>query len=603
MSNDPATPSGQSSNPDPDSEQESPFSIVDASNQLAELGADSSSLLASPIASVVADRIRDSDDDSLDSLDTSLAFNPLTPTAIMSTPSAGQSAPSTGQFAVAATKRTVGSFDRVLFKREDRKNLDDDKRNALYKEATSSKRQTKFSHVDVSNTSDAVLEDAYNIDTLIKFMQSNLITYDMHSVFAVVYPEPVLPGATDTGALQKEPGGGVKTADLFLEYSQLSPDEVAASNVWHNEWASDVTHADNLKLVQQYLVNNVNEDLAAKTLEDYAEHQPAEQGGTLFFVLMLHNLLSNSREAAIHLENKIKSFKISSVKGEDVNKVVSHLRGALRRLIQMQRWDRTNDSHARFFINMNLKLLQVFRTTSVPKFNELFAQYETGMKLEDLKNKVSGATVVKPPNPFDIFSIANTQYNDMCQMDEWSGATTKGVESFFFTADGEARCFNCMKTGCSVDKCPEPKNEDRIAANRKKFWEIVRQNRERTGRGGRGGGGRNNGGRGRGGRGGRGAGPSPNGAHLVGKFAPPSKQERNCRVIDGKAMKFDGKSKKWVPDKAPPDNIKALISFKPDESASTVTFADDESLNSARRRMANASKSIQATLASLTNTV
>ena len=46
--------------------------------------------------------------------------------------------------------------------------------------------------------------------------------------------------------------------------------------------------------------------------------------GPLFFLIMLQNLLSNSREAALHLENKIKTLKISTVKGEDISKVVSH---------------------------------------------------------------------------------------------------------------------------------------------------------------------------------------------------------------------------------------------------------------------------------------
>ena len=124
MSNDPGTPSGQL--PNPDSEQDSPFSYLEESELLA--GYDESSRLdtsTSPIGSVVAERIED------DLLST------VGPTITMSSSASNQ-------FKLAPAKRTVDTCDRVLFKRGDRANLDDDKLNALYKEATWS-RQFKFS--------------------------------------------------------------------------------------------------------------------------------------------------------------------------------------------------------------------------------------------------------------------------------------------------------------------------------------------------------------------------------------------------------------------------------------------------------------------------
>ena len=70
-------------------------------------------------------------------------------------------------------------------------------------------------------------------------------------------------------------------------------------------------------------------------------------------------------------------------------------------------------------------------------------------------------------------------------------------------------------------------------------------------------------------------------------------------------MRFNQQGQKWVADGDPPDHIKALItSTKPSPAdTSSVTFGDEDSLNSARRRMANASKSIQATLAGLTSSI
>ena len=585
MSYNSGTPSRPS---DQDTEQNSPFSFVDESEILADIDTSSDTPSSSPVGSVVAERIEEEL--------TSLHIGPLT----MST-----------QFKAASAKRTVVTSDRVLFRREDRIKLDDDKLNTLYKEATQSYRQSKFSYVDVSNTSEDVLADSYTIETLVKFMKTNLVTYDMHSVFTIVYPAPVIPPAIDTGALTMDNKNNVKTSDLFVEHTQLTTEQVAASNSWYNVWADDVTHSDNLKLTQQYLLNNVEEDLAAKTLEDYEEYHPSEQGGPLFFLIMLQNLMSNSREAALHLENKIKTLKISSIKGEDISKVVSHLRGALRRLIQMQQWDRSNPSHSRFFIDMNLHLLQVFQTTSVEEFNNLFASYKTNMELQDLKLKVSASTFINPPNPFEVFNIASAKYIAMVKQNEWTGVNTSGTESAFLMDDLQ-RCFNCGKPGHPLEDCPDPKNEDRIAANKKTFWDAVRAKRDKNeGSDGRGSsrGVRGKARGGRGGRGGRGAGKQK-GAHLVGRFAPPTKKEKNCRMIDGKPMKFDKRGQKWLHDDNPPEHIQALLvgpkpsaSDKADSVSQTVSFDDDASLNSARLRMANASKNIQATLAGLTNSI
>ena len=99
------------------------------------------------------------------------------------------------------------------------------------------------------------------------------------------------------------------------------------------------------------------------------------------------------------------------------------------------------------------------------------------MELEDLKNKVSASTFAEPPNPFDVFNIASTKYIEMMKLNEWTGANTSGNESDFLTDDKLKPCFNCNEVGCSVEKCHKPKNEDRIAANKKKFWYAVRSKR------------------------------------------------------------------------------------------------------------------------------
>lgn len=234
---------------------------------------------------------------------------------------------------------------------------------------------------------------------------------------------------------------------------------------------------------------------------------------------------------------------------------------------------------------MNLHLMKVFQTTSVASFNSLFEQCEKDLKLKDLKNKVSASSSDPPPDPFDILTIASTEYLSLVRQDLWNGVNTSGNESVFITLDGESRCFNCNEVGCTVEKCPKPKDPERIAANKKMFWNWVKSEKKKDS---------NN------------QDSNDRGGRLVGKFAPPSKKEKNCRVIDGKAMKFDKQRQEWSEDSNPPDNIKALIVPPKTSDAgpadrSSAVAEDAESLNATRLRVANASKSIQAALAGLTS--
>ena len=73
-----------------------------------------------------------------------------------------------------------------------------------------------------------------------------------------------------------------------------------------------------------------------KTNEEYELFDDNQKGGPLFFILMIGNLLSNTREAAKSLEYKITNYKLTEQKGEDVSVAVSHLRGAMNRLIHIK---------------------------------------------------------------------------------------------------------------------------------------------------------------------------------------------------------------------------------------------------------------------------
>ena len=266
-------------------------------------------------------------------------------------------------------KNIVTTAEQILFHKEEREKLTEDKRQTLFKEATA-RGQRKYSFLNVKLKSDDVLQDSYDLDMMIRVTRSNHVKYDMHSVFTIVFPDKL----SDTGDLQKNEKGEVKTVNLYSDYSILTPEQIADSNRWYLEWTGEV-HAQNLVLTLDYFRNNCHDDLWTKTTEEYELFSDAQKGGPLFFILLIGNLLSNTREAAKSLEHKIGCYKLSNHKGEDVSVAVSHLRGALNRLMHIKQYKATNEQHKEFFMDMYSKLLKVFQTSSVMEFNNIFAQY------------------------------------------------------------------------------------------------------------------------------------------------------------------------------------------------------------------------------------
>ena len=173
----------------------------------------------------------------------------------------------------------------------------------------------------------------------------------------------VINATTPRDILKEDELQPAKTFISKERHSNLTPEEVARSNQWYLEWTGAVHH-QNLVLTLDYFCTNCHDDLFIKTNEEYKLFDDNQKGGPLFFILMIGNLLSNTREAAKSLEYKITNYKLTEQKGEDVSVSVSHLRGAMSRLIHIKQYKINNEAHTEFFLDMYFKLLKVFQTTS-----------------------------------------------------------------------------------------------------------------------------------------------------------------------------------------------------------------------------------------------
>jgi hypothetical protein len=368
------------------------------------------------------------------------------------------------------------------------------------------------------------LDDTYNLSSAIDKMKENHIKFDLHDVFKVVMVDP------------EDPYNKVlKTVDLYTDYGSIEVSDVAASNRFYSTMLRDPNGAisENLKVTLEYLVNNTDENLVLKINETYLSHPVEERGGPLFFKLLMDLLQNNSAEAAEYLVNVVKNLKISNFDGENVLKVVSLIRGAVKRLTNLK------DARGQSALPTDLAdhLLDVFQTSSVEDFNSLFKHFRLQSKIATFRAKSGSSST---PTIDEILQFAENQYHLMKSTGKWTGVDAKTNETFFIAALQAATstgtkftiCFNCGGSH-SFKNCPKPADKTRIRANQKLFKERK-----------------------------KGAGPSPTksndskkGGGKTGKFAPPTETEKknqSRRLIDGKLYYYHYKSKRWnLVDKDP----------------------------------------------------
>ena len=186
-------------------------------------------------------------------------------------------------------------------------------------------QQKKYKLLPLTLSNVNKLDNTYNLSMSIDRTKTLHTKCNMHDVFNVVFIDPN----------NKQMANIVGAIDLYLNYVSVTEEDVAQSNKWYRTWADDNTFEENLKLMYNYFVNNVLEDLLSKVLERYSTYQEIQQGGPLFFIIMMNILLSNTKSASKALVSQLHNLCLTKFVGEDIDKVVSLAQGAMRCLANM----------------------------------------------------------------------------------------------------------------------------------------------------------------------------------------------------------------------------------------------------------------------------
>jgi hypothetical protein len=178
----------------------------------------------------------------------------------------------------------------VLYKKGDRDGLSTVERQILFKSATATVHK-KYEVMPLSLDDEDKIDNTYNLKVLVQRTKQEHFKYDMHDGFTIVIPNA-------DGTVQE-------TKDLYLDYSNITIEQVARSNWWYREWMVATFFEQNLQLTYEFFQNNVSEDLVMKISETCDTFKAGEQGGPLFFILMMNHLLSDTEEAAQSLNERV----------------------------------------------------------------------------------------------------------------------------------------------------------------------------------------------------------------------------------------------------------------------------------------------------------
>jgi hypothetical protein len=280
-----------------------------------------------------------------------------------------------------------------------------EKLNELFERAISKSLPTIYTAMDIKLDDPDKLAETYDLEMIIAPTRTHHVKYDMHDVFTVVKPNPDI--------------AKYETINLYKNYATLTKEEVAASNEWYSTMTEDPQNKyfrQNLNLTHEHLVNNCHDDLVSKVTETYYSYPDEQHGGPLFFKIMMDAIQNNSEESAEYLVSMVKNMKLTSIDGENVEKAVSLVRGAVKRLENLKIYG----GKSALPLDMAEHLLKVFQTSSVPVFNQLFEHYHREQKLSMLSTGIQKTTSIA-----QILTFAEQQYRTLCSTNDWLGIKTK----------------------------------------------------------------------------------------------------------------------------------------------------------------------------------
>ena len=323
-------------------------------------------------------------------------------------------------------------------------------------------------------TKDQWIQDAYvmNLSKLDE-LESRIIQYDMMELFMVAKLRPNI-------ELSKIEHVADLWDDTRVNLLQTW-DKVSWENACYWQLAinrrCDGANKESHSWAAQLLRNSCTADLRDLVSTKYKSLGAEFKGAITYTWLVCFNLFSKSRDTTAALKRYLKLFEtkgLQRIRGENVVIAKKEVIAVCKRL------DCTGDLPDETTIDV----LRGLQRVSVVEFRDVFHSYHQEAMKSSLE--VSGSRPWGHSTTLEevvyLMSIALDYYINLNVSGRWS--IPKGHKY-------AAACWNCDAEDCNVRICKKPKDERKIAANRKKFLDDKNRRNEdgkRQGTHGKGGG-------------------------------------------------------------------------------------------------------------------
>jgi hypothetical protein len=304
-------------------------------------------------------------------------------------------------------------------------------------------------------TKDQWIQDAYVMNlSKLDDLEARIIQYDMMDLFMVAK----LRTGMDLTKIEH-------VADLWSEERTnllQTWDKVSWENACYWQLAinrrCDGANKESHSWAAQLLRNSCTSDLRDLVNTKYKSLSPEFKGAITYTWLICFNLFSKSRDTTAALKRYLKLFEtkgLQRIRGENVVVAKKEVIAVCKRL------DCTGDLPDETTIDV----LRGLQRVTVVEFKDVFHSYHQEAMKSALE--VSGSRPWGHNSTLEeviyLMSLALDYYINLNVSGRWT--IPKGHKF-------AAACWNCDDEHCNVRICTKPKDEKKIAANRKKFLDA-----------------------------------------------------------------------------------------------------------------------------------
>jgi len=220
------------------------------------------------------------------------------------------------------------------------------------------------------------------------------------------------------------------------------------------------------KWLKSFLYESCTTEMKEVVMLEYQDLPACFRGGVTFAWILCHKLFGLNRDVTAALIGFLKHFRTTGIRryqGENVALAKKELLAVCSRLCEAKVLPQETP----------VDLLTGLSICSVDSFKTLFEHKLQQSKVDALE----GDRYLTQPEIMaevrGILSRAVSYYSSLSTSSMWLLPQKKQQANVFGTPSGTTNfCWNCGKQGHGLDQCREPRNEDKIAENRRKWSEA-----------------------------------------------------------------------------------------------------------------------------------